>query len=55
MSREKNYQEFVDNTSEKTPDDFSLIILEPENEESEVEEQLQKVSALLHPSGRVQP
>lgn len=55
MSREKNYQKFVDNTSEKTPDDFSLITLEPENEESEVEDRLEKASALLRSSGRVEP
>lgn len=55
MSREKNYQEFVDNTKEKVPADFSLITLEPENEEGEVEERLQKSSALLRSSGRVQP
>lgn len=55
MSREKNYQEFVDNTKEKTPIDFSFITLEPENEEDEVEERLQKASALLHSHGRVEP
>lgn len=55
MGREKNYQEFVDNTNEKTPADFSLITLETENEESEVEERLQKASSLLRSSSRVQP
>lgn len=55
ISREKNYQKFVDNTNEETPADFSLITLEPENEESEVEDRLQKASALLRSSGRVQP
>ena len=55
MSREKNYQEFVDNTKEETPSDFSFITLEPENEEDEVEDRLQKASALLRSHGRVQP
>ena len=55
MSREENYQEFVDNTKEETPTDLSFITLEPENEEDEVEERLQKASALLRSHGRVEP
>lgn len=55
MNREKNYQEFVDNTKEEVPADFSLVALESENEENEVEERLKKARAVFHFSGRVQP
>lgn len=55
ISREKNYQEFVDNAKEEIPADFSIIALEPENEEDEVETRLQKASAMLYSHGRVEP
>lgn len=55
IGRQKNYQKFVDNSKEETPTDLAFMTLEPENEESEVEERLQKASAVLHSSGRVQP
>ena len=55
ISREKNYQGFVENAKEERPADFSAIILEPENEDNEVEERLQKASAMLRSHGRVQP
>lgn len=52
-SREKNYREFVENIKEEIPTDFSHITLEPEKEDDEVKNRLQKASALLQSHDRV--
>lgn len=52
-SSEKNYQEFVENIKDENSIDFSDITLEPENEEDEVENRLQKANALLRSHDRV--
>lgn len=54
-SREKNYREFVEDTKEEIPNDLSFVTLEPENEEEEVDERLQKASAYLRAADRVRP
>jgi hypothetical protein len=55
QSREENYQEFVEDPKEEIPSDLSFITLEPENEEEEIEERLQKASAFLRSPVRVSP
>ncbi len=55
FSQENSYKLFVDNINEETSIDATAMILEPTNEEDEVEERLQKASVMLRAHDRVEP